>query len=350
MSGKESATRVLGASVRGASHVRKGKPNEDAWGMWRSDNGAVVMGAVADGHGSEKSVRSHIGAQLAVEAARQVVAGEGPRWREATIDETRALSRKIPTSLVAKWQCLVAEDLLRNPLRPHEFDGLSEEARRRVVLDPARAYGTTLLMTIVVDSIRICAAIGDGEILLVQDGQCTPAFAADERFIANETASLCLPDAVKEFRVSLVEEPANCRQGLVVLCTDGVSNAFRSTEGFYQLGSDLLLDLQERSDEEILQDLPLWLEEFSSQGSGDDVTLCMVMAGKDDESSSTSVRASGRPKTELIPLDEAETEPCTFPGASGRSQNQSIPERLLDKASWFLRFSRKSSDTKRGDS
>ena len=318
--------------------------------MWRSEDGAVVLGAVADGHGSKMSMRSHIGARLAIETARRWVACHELTLQSSSENEVQRRAQAIPTAFVAQWQQLVAQDLLRNPLRPHELDSLGEDDQTRVVMDPAQAYGTTLLMAIMTNSTVICAAIGDGDILLVEGERCTPAFGEDERFIANETASLCLPGAVDEFRVCIVERDQTAHK-VVVLCTDGVSNAFRTNDDFYKLGSDLLEDTRERSDEEILKDLPVWLGQFSSEGSGDDVTLCILVAGMNGENSRTQMRDSGRPRTELISLEEAKTEPCVMPGASGRPSDQSLRDRILIKASRLLPFStRTSNEAESGES
>lgn len=322
--------------------------------MWRSDDGAVVLGAVSDGHGSEESMRSHVGSRLAVEAARRVVRDQEALWMTATSERLPGRAASISDSVVALWRRLVAQDLLRNPLSPHEMDGLGEEERTRVVMAPARAYGTTLLMAVMTDSWVVCATIGDGDILLVDAAGGVPAFGEDERFIANETASLCMPWAEREFRVRVVNQRQSPKR-LVLLCTDGVSNAFRTSEGYYKLGSDLLDEAQERSCEEILQDLPGWLDEISSEGSGDDVTLCMIVAGVDGEVEQCKSAATGRPRTELVALADTKTEPCAPPAsASGRPVSHSFRELILSGASRLSPFStkksKKSSKLERGES
>ena len=66
--------RVIGATVRGASHARSGLPNQDAI-LWRPETGAgpLLIVAVSDGHGSAKYFRSHEGSRLAVETATSVL-------------------------------------------------------------------------------------------------------------------------------------------------------------------------------------------------------------------------------------------------------------------------------------
>lgn len=65
----DSAWRAFGKSVRGASHIRDNRPNQDAilWSSGESDGLPLVM-ALSDGHGSQRSFRSETGAAFAVDA------------------------------------------------------------------------------------------------------------------------------------------------------------------------------------------------------------------------------------------------------------------------------------------
>jgi serine/threonine protein phosphatase PrpC len=66
--------RVIGKSVQGSTHLRAQKANQDAI-AWYPDEGHGLprIVAVADGHGSEKHFRSHIGAGLATRTAIDVL-------------------------------------------------------------------------------------------------------------------------------------------------------------------------------------------------------------------------------------------------------------------------------------
>ncbi len=318
MSGESDGWQILGASVRGASHRRKGTPNEDAWGMWRSDDGVLAMGVVADGHGDSQSLRSHVGSRLAVEAMRQVVREQREIWRGASRSRAEQLAQRSVEMVVRRWRTLVARDLMSNPLSPHEFDGEDVEHPAKVVLDPMRAYGTTLLAVVVTPRYFVLFGLGDGDLLIVGgDGSCEPVFAEDERLVANETTSLCMSTSIDEFRFQVLERGGAIRQELVLLCTDGVSNAFRHLNGFYRLGTDLLEDLYNRCARDIERDLPQWLEDFSHQGSGDDVTLCMVVAPDlraTDEEASVNEDICVRPERSLNSTHwDQETEPCSLP-------------------------------------
>src|SRR6267143_1036575 len=72
--------RILTASARGASHVAKGLPNQDAVAhLLAGESPGPTMVAVADGHGHRRHFRSATGSHLAVRAsvvaARAFVSG-----------------------------------------------------------------------------------------------------------------------------------------------------------------------------------------------------------------------------------------------------------------------------------
>ncbi|HEY5139225.1 MAG TPA: protein phosphatase 2C domain-containing protein, partial [Methylococcales bacterium] len=61
---------VLGKSIRGASHERKGLENQDHIDYTRGPDGELPLClAISDGHGSKNHFRSAIGSRLAVEKA-----------------------------------------------------------------------------------------------------------------------------------------------------------------------------------------------------------------------------------------------------------------------------------------
>ena len=66
---------LIGASVRGAAHVRASLPNQDAIGVWSPAHSDRLPGivVVSDGHGSAKCFRSDKGARRAVRAANTLI-------------------------------------------------------------------------------------------------------------------------------------------------------------------------------------------------------------------------------------------------------------------------------------
>src|SRR5690349_2144714 len=75
--------RIIGETVRGASHLRAGTPNQDAILQVRESSvGLPIILSVSDGHGSDKCFRSDRGSRLAVAAGSELL-------REILISEQR---------------------------------------------------------------------------------------------------------------------------------------------------------------------------------------------------------------------------------------------------------------------
>jgi serine/threonine protein phosphatase PrpC len=97
---------VVGQTVRGATHERNGLLNQDAiYWLPSEGRGPSVVLAAADGHGSARYSRSHIGAALAVKKAARLVA-EFLR-SQADVDNLslikHATEEWLPRALVREW-------------------------------------------------------------------------------------------------------------------------------------------------------------------------------------------------------------------------------------------------------
>ena len=254
---------VVGQSVRGASHERNGLPNQDAicW-LPASGRGSSVVLTCADGHGSARYSRSHIGAALAVEKAAQLT-DEFLR-NQNNVDNLslikHATEEWLPRALVRRWTEAVAEHLKTDPLPGDNPDS-------------SIAYGATLLVAAVTERFVLYLQLGDGEILSVSEsGDVSQPLIKDERLFGNETTSLCAPEAWRDFRVSfqpLTQSPP----ALILLSTDGYPNSFRDEAGFMKVGSDLLGMIRENGLASVEGQLAGWLRDSTRAGSGDDVTL-----------------------------------------------------------------------------
>src|SRR5688572_22951745 len=127
---------VVGQSVRGASHERNGLPNQDAiYWLPAVGQGSSVVLTAADGHGSPRYSRSHIGAALAVEKAAHLT---DDFLRNQNNVENLSLIKHateewLPRVLVRRWSEAVSEHLKSDPLPADSIDA-----------DSAVAYGSTL--------------------------------------------------------------------------------------------------------------------------------------------------------------------------------------------------------------
>ena len=236
---------------------------------------------VSDGHGSSKCFRSDKGSQFAVEAGLLNLS-----WalRSLSNDLTtlqQTAEEILPRSIARSWQESVKLDLLESPFTGEEREAVVQasglEAWQAVQQNPMHAYGATLLATAANTHVMITFQLGDGDILQVNDRGAVSRINAKQTIqFGEETASLCLPDAWKQIDVMfkvLDERPP----ALALLSTDGYSNSFKSETGFLRVGGDILEIIREEGTDSLSASLPKWLEEASRLGSGDDVTLGLIV-------------------------------------------------------------------------
>jgi hypothetical protein len=271
--------RIIGHSARGASHVQLGMPNQDAFGFWLPESGAgpPAILAIADGHGSAPHFRSADGAKLAVEAATALLLQYSKLHDGSqSLAELQTAAAELPRQLVENWVAKVTTHLAAKPFRDEEYERLGEkepEARVEVSQNPLVAYGATLLSVLITDSYALCMQIGDGDILFVDDGGATSRpVPPDPRLIANQTTSLCQPQAPRDFRLH-IESPLATVPALVLVSTDGYVNSFKSDADFLQIGPDFLAMARADGLTGVGGQLPGILQEASEKGSGDDVTF-----------------------------------------------------------------------------
>lgn len=296
MNNSNSTWRIIGESVRGASHERAKLPNQDAI-QWSPENGDTLplIMCVSDGHGSAKYFRSDIGSRLAVDTAVEVIGefldGQAGINNLSIIKGTA--EEKLTQALAHRWRQAVSSDidvraftsdemsLLKGKAASAQASLASEDEDNSVSAEDAAmfgylAYGATLLCAVVTADFILYLQLGDGDILTVSErGEVTKPLAADERLFANETTSLCSRDGWRDFRVGFQvmsgEPPA-----LILLSTDGYANSFRDEAGFLKVGSDLLEMIRADGLESISDNLEIWLTEASQAGSGDDISLGII--------------------------------------------------------------------------
>jgi hypothetical protein len=205
-------------------------------------------------------------------------------------EQVHELERKI----VSGWMAAVHSDLENTPFSEAELAKVEKEegaeGRAAVVSSPELAYGATLLAAAATDRVLLYLQLGDGEILSVNaEGTTTRPLPPDDRLIANQTTSLCQPEAWKDFRSSWVVAgvTTGALPSLVLLSTDGYANSFRSDDDFLKIGQDYLEIIREQGISSLAEELPAILTEATQQGSGDDITLAIL---QDDAGAAGSAR------------------------------------------------------------
>lgn len=263
--------RAVSASVKGSSHDQSGLSNQDAVAVRSPETSpGSIVAAVADGHGGARYVRSAVGSALAVEIACSAASellvdlgGAGPSPLDsAGVD-------RLTRTILGRW---------RDQVRAHRSSApfTAEETARGGVdldVDPLVAYGCTLILTLLTPSWVGIVQVGDGDAFLVGvDGSVTSPVPGDDRLVGGETTSLCLPDAQRDVRWTVVagEQPE-----LVVLASDGYGNSFASSAWREEAGPGFLAAARQSDLDDVATKLPGWLAD-SAQAGGDDVSMVVA--------------------------------------------------------------------------
>jgi Protein phosphatase 2C len=273
--------RAVGSSVRGDSHRRSGAPNQDALALVSGEGGGVTV-AIADGHGSSISFRSDFGSATAVDVAVRVTRAFADTFTaDVSRDDLLRRARKdLPVQIVEEWSAAVRRDMDERGFEDRELAPLREAGRADALdelrVNPLIAYGATLLVVAEVGRCLLILQLGDGDVVAAYEGD--PAATArplppDPRLIGNETTSLCLPTATKDFRVEVIDGNQVAMPSLVVVTTDGYVNSFVDDAAFLQVGADLIRHRRDHGLDWIAEQLPGWLQKASKLGSGDDITM-----------------------------------------------------------------------------
>jgi len=219
---------------------------------------------------------------LAVEVgveSGQTFAGSIDRAGRAGFDD--AMFSLLAQEIVEQWAAAVGADLAVRALGEDELAVLAEldgpAARQAVEGDPVLAYGATLLLAVVGESFALFVQLGDGDILVVPaSGPVTRPLPDDARLLGNETTSLCMPGADREFRFAC--RPLADDATVLLLATDGLGNAYPDEGSFRQVGADLLERIRSGGLDAVAHQLDDYLREVSIH-SGDDVTVAVVWLG-----------------------------------------------------------------------
>ncbi|MFI7586034.1 protein phosphatase 2C domain-containing protein [Spongisporangium articulatum] len=260
---------VSGASVLGPRHARAGRVNEDALG-WspfdRSLEPLRTVAAVSDGHGSPMCSRSERGAAIAVQAgltAGQTLLRGAGGTGSADPRELIALASHL-------WRDAVDRDLAAHPLSPEQVE-LVEQAGPHT--DLRLAYGCTLLLCAVTGTSVLLAQIGDGGIAtLTDDGRGWFPLGPNPEHGRGASDSLCLPGAEDRARTATLDAGL---PHLLMLMTDGCTNAYPSTEDLLMIGADTVRLEAETGLRRANLTLESWLA-TTADATEDDATLVSV--------------------------------------------------------------------------
>ena len=312
--------RALGASVRGASHESEGLPNQDAIEIAEPMPGTIAA-AVADGHGAARHFRSAAGARIAVECAIAAMREfSGALVGAASAERSRLVVDTVPRRIVQGWTVRVRAHLRDQPITEREWAALrasdGDGAIDQVKADPRLAYGATLIMALVAPGFVALWQLGDGDALAVTSGgETSRPVPSDGRLAGSNTTSICSPGAERDFRCVVLDSTTSL-PALLMLSTDGYSNAFRTDPDFLKVGSDLLQMIRAGGLDHVADRLPSFLREASDQGSGDDISVALLHATS--RPGSTTSAAGTEPRHAAVAHRRVETRRAEPAGVSGR--------------------------------
>lgn len=316
-SGRKPDWLVLTASERGASHLATGAPNQDAVASERAGTDGVV-GAVADGHGHSRHLRSARGSRIAARIGCQVAQELADRIEAQDIIPAQLQDRPSPQAtasaltglvkeflvpaIVNRWRAAVLADAQADPFTD------SEQDQRLKGDDPAIAYGSTLLLGIALRGWLVLAQIGDGDVVGVRtDGGVLQPVPVDPQLDGLVTTSLCGPSAQSDFRVAVVDTVSTPLLA-VLLATDGYGNAQVVEEWPRAFSEDLAWMLRDRDAQWLASQLPSWTARCaSSEGSADDTSVALLLG---PTAATRSTRPGGPGRSDLDPGTEETTIPA----------------------------------------
>jgi len=262
-------------TITGKTHLKIEMPNQDAV-MSEVIEEDFLISAVADGHGSKKCTRSHLGALYAVEAAIEVAKNIKDDFIKDNVINTKSIGKHYTKKVISLWRKKIDEHLEKEPMEFDILEGLSSKEIKSIKKNPYVSYGSTLLIVILIKDFIVCYQLGDGDILFVsKSNKVTKPIKRDTRHIANDTSSLCLNRPEKEFKIKVFRDLNHVLQ-MILLSTDGYSNSFSSETGFFKVGSDLIEMISEDGFSVIDENLKEWIEETSNHGSGDDTSVSIL--------------------------------------------------------------------------
>ncbi|CAH1208263.1 hypothetical protein PAECIP111891_03185 [Paenibacillus allorhizoplanae] len=258
-------------SVTGASHLRQGMPCQDAFGTWAFSvaEESVTLMTIADGHGSAKHDLSEFGSKLACTVALEVMRDLYKEFHIHPQALQRSFKSDFPRLVQRRWhEAVLADARVRGIEVPEDPVGFRKLFSR---------YGTTMLACMVTPSQILLGQLGDGDIFLVnKDGSVELPFPrASDEMIGNVTYSMSHEEAGLLWQTSQLPQPKE--SALLLLCTDGLTNCFETDHSFYQFGRTLLGKLGKEGLSHFGGFLPDILKDFSARGSGDDISVALLL-------------------------------------------------------------------------
>ncbi len=255
------------STVIGDSHIKKGIVCQDSSGVYVSDHFAIAV--VADGHGSAKHFRSDVGSRIAVKITLGLLKNymKQPDFVEQFREHPTFILRQMEKQILMKWREAVEEYHRENPLTEEEQE---KQAQMGGNLRTATIYGSTVLAGVLAEEFAYGLVLGDGGLVVLDEGGRLFIPVEDKNSHANYTSSLCNSNAVHFFEHWYTETAP----GALFVSTDGLFKSFASEEDFLKYHGLLAQMMADRERTE--KSLERNFEKRTREGSGDDISIAFV--------------------------------------------------------------------------
>ena len=265
-------------TVIGASHKKARRPCQDASVSLNRDD--YILTAVCDGHGGEDYFRSDRGSEFAVKAVRKCMNDENiiPMLTYYANDEIKVneMLLQLEKSIISEWNDLVENDYADEPFTDEELEQVNPRMRFRYAIGEKIecAYGTTMLVNVVTDDFWFGIHIGDGECVSVDhDGNFEHPIPHDNNCVFNYTTSICDRTAIYNMRHHF----STTLPKALFIASDGVDNCFENHNKLHDFYSMVMKSFDDYSETGAIVELLEYLPKMSLKGSGDDISLGIIL-------------------------------------------------------------------------
>lgn len=272
-------------SVIGASHVKKNIVCQDSSVYKVYDDFSIAV--VADGHGSKKHFRSHIGSQMAVEAAVETVScfcSDYESIEKELKENYDMILKNIEKQVIARWHKKIMKHFSENPVRPDEKKQFTEDEFSKIPVESY--YGSTLVAAVMGKNFSFGFQIGDGSLVAVmEDGEAAMIMDYEESNPANITASICNKTASTMFSHFYTDKK---KIFAIFVSTDGLYTSFGSDYDFLDYHTIIASQLYDMAvfESSVVKNIT----KRTHFGTEDDISLSCVYNGGIAESNSSVLR------------------------------------------------------------
>ena len=221
----ERSLRSHHASFIGGSHEKTGKVCQDYSSEYRYRDLAIAT--VADGHGSDRYVRSDKGSRFAVEISNSVISSYYSEGAFTDLipgtDPTPLLDNVIRT-IITRCNSIVNDDIASHPLSESEIEMTGDMSGRPI----EKVYGTTLLVGVITVGFAFGLQIGDGAFTVHRGSTVDMPMPEDPECTGNKTSSICDISAFDKFRKWYSWDVPDA----ITVSTDGLYTTFITEDDF----------------------------------------------------------------------------------------------------------------------